>query len=845
VGNGWDRSVTAFFNDLRYAWRLLLRQPGFTAIAVVTLGLGIGAATAIYSIVNAIVFRPSTIVHTDDLYSIGFQRRVASTRLPPARPSRDDFLPVADLRAFAAHPPDALVGVVAVATRQVVVRAPGRAERTGAEMVDGNYARVFGLAPEAGRMIEAGDDGPSARVCVISDQLWRQWFERDRSIIGQTTVTVNGEALTIVGVAPRGFRGLSAGFVTTDVWVPSAAVDPDGLRQSRPDLRDLVIGQIFVRARPGASHEAVMAAGLALFGLASNNDWHGFRVFVAPASIAFRFDRMSAIGLGILFLSGLVLLAACANLANLLYARGTKREAEIATRLSLGAGRLDVFRLFAAEAAIISALAVAAGLSLALGGLWLAGLASGSSLLPQSAYVPGRSAMLAADLAPDWTVVAYALCAGALTAVLVGGATAWRASRVAPARTLAGSAAGAITTQRGRRIREGLVALQVTVAVLLLMATGLLLVRAGDVIQTKVFLDTSQVTAARIDLSLHNYNDTRGRAFLEDLLVRLRRLPGVDGVALADGLPGYAYVSAPNLLIVAERFDPLKMRARPRISGAYAGISDDFFDTLGLHVARGRRFTANDRYGAPLVAIVTESTAARLWPGEDAIGQRFMFGSEGDWRTIVGIATDPLHRGTDSARVCESCLAFVPWDQRYRPDMLVLVKSREPRAQVEPLKAAIRAIDPEVAIQDAAPLDDSILAWVRPARAAAMLMLALGALALLIAGLGVYGVISYLVSLRTREFGIRLALGATPGRVLKSVLDHAVHLVLVGLLPGVLVAALGTQFVMIGNPMQPYANPFIAWIVVPLLLLVVGVIAGYVPARRASRVDPNVALRDF
>ena len=600
-----------------------------------------------------------------------------------------------------------------------------------------------------------------------------------------------------------------------------------------------------MRARPGAPLEAVTAAALSLFGLTAGNDWHGFRVFVVPGWVSFRFDRWAPIGLGILFLSGLVLLAACANLANLLYARGTKRQSEIATRLSLGAGRLDVFRLFAVEAAIIAVLAVVGGLSIALAGLWLGGLASGSSLLPPSPSVRGTNALLSADLAPDWTVLTYAVFAGALTAVLVGGATAWRASRVPPARTLAGSTAGAVSTRAGRRIREGLVALQVTVAVLLLMATGLLLMRASEVIQTKVFLDTGSVTAARIDLSLHHYNDTRGRAFLEDVLARVRKLPGVEGAALTDGLPGYAFASAPNLLIVAEEFDPAKTKARRRISGAYAGVSAEFFDTLGLAMAKGRRFTANDRYGAPLVAIVTESTAARLWPGEDAIGQRFMFGNEGYWRTVVGVATDPLHRASDSARVCESCLAFVPWDQRYRPDMLILVKSRAPRGLVEPLKAAIRAIDPDVAIQDAAPLDDSILAWVRPARAAAMLMLALGALALLIAGLGVYGVISYIVSLRTREFGIRLALGASPGRVLKSVLDHAVHLVLVGLLPGILIAALGAQFVLVANPMQPFANPLTAWIVVPLLLLVVGVVAGYVPARRASRVDPNVALRDF
>lgn len=836
--------MSALLHDCRYAWRLLARQPGFTAIAVVTLALGIGAATAIYSLVNAIVFRPSSIVRTDDLYFVGFQRRARNEPIPKGGPSRDEFLSATDLRAFAAHPPDTLVGVTAVGTRQTVVRAPGRAERTIVEIVDGDYARVFGLTPEAGRMIDVGDDGPSARVCVISDQLWRQWFDRDRAILGRTAVTVNDEPLVVVGVGPRGFRGLNAGLTPTDVWVPSAvfqSIDP--ALESRPDLKDRVLGQIHMRARPGAPRDAVTAAAMSLFGLTAGGDWHGFRVFVAPAWVSFRFDRFAGIGVGILFLSGLVLLAACANLANLLYARGTKRLGEIAARLSLGAGRLDIFRLFAAEAAIISALAVVAGLALALGGLRLGGLASGSSLLPQSAG--GRNAVLSADLAPDWSVWLYGVSAGLVTAVLVGGATAWRASRVAPARTLAGSSAGAVSTRSGQTIREWLVALQVTVAVLLLMATGLLLMRVSDVIETRVFLDTGSVTAARIDLSLHHYNDTRGRAFLDDLLARVRQLPGVEHAALTDGLPGYAFASPPNLLIVAEEFDPAKTKARRRISAAYAGVSEAFFDTLGLTLAKGRRFTANDKYGAPLVAIVTEGTAARLWPDEDAIGQRFMFGNEGYWRTVVGIATDPLHRGTDSPRVCESCLAFVPWDQRYRPDMLVLVKSRAPRGQVEPLKAAIRAIDPDIAIQDAAPLDDSILAWVRPTRAAAMLMLALGALALLIAGLGVYGVISYIVSLRTREFGIRMALGATPGRVLKSVLDHAIHLVLVGMLPGILIAALGTQFVLIGNPMQPYANPLFAWIVVPLLLLLVGAVAGYVPARRAARVDPNVALRDL
>ncbi|HUL72501.1 MAG TPA: ABC transporter permease [Vicinamibacterales bacterium] len=836
--------MRAALDDVRCASRLLAQQPAFCAVAVLTLALGIGASTAIFSIVNAVVFRPTSIVRTDDLYYVSIQRRPDPSQPKPPTVSRDDFVSVADFRAFAAHPPEALTGAASVWSGSATVRVPGHAQRTNAEGIDGGYAAVFGLVAEAGRMIEAADDASGAAVCVISDRMWRDWFNRDRSVLGRRTLTVNNSDLTIVGVAPVGFRGLNPMWVTVDVWEPLTVLQA-GMRElaGRPDLRDRLLGQIYARARPGAPADAVRAATQVLVSRDGGDDPRGLRAIAVPAWASLRIDPLGAAGVGIMVLSGLVLFAACANLANMLYARGTERESEVATRLSLGASRAAVFRLFAAEAAIVSALAVVVGLALALGGLRLAGLAAGSSLLPQAAALRGRNAVLAADLAPDLRVLAYALAAGAVTALIVGAATAWRASRIPPARILAGSSAGAVTTPASRRIREGLVALQVTVAVLLLMATGLLVVRASAIIQTKVFLDTAGVTAARVDLSLHDYNATRGRAFYDDVLARVGRLPGVEAAALTDGLPGYAYVSAPNFLLVAEKGKTGIANQYRRITGAYAGVSGGFFETLGLTLARGRRFVPTDRYGAPLVTIVTESTASRLWPGEDALGKRLMFGSEGYWRTVVGIATDPLHKGTDSPHDCQSCLAFVPWDQRYRPEMLVMVKSKAAVTQVEPLKAAIRAVDPDVALQDVGPLDDSILAWVRPVRAATMLVLSLAGVALFIAGLGVYGVISYIVGLRTREFGIRLALGATPRRVLKMVLDHAIHLVLVGLLPGVLIAALGGQIALISDPEQPAANALATWIVVPLLLVAVGVVAGYLPARRASRVDPNTALR--
>ena len=830
----------------RFAARHLRRTPAFTALAVITLALGIGASTAVFAFVNALVFRPAGAVNLDDVYAIQWTYRPpARTRAPATNPVPPPTTParsvtMGDFRAFQARPPEAVTASTAVSVMRVTIRLPGRAERVMGEAVAGDYGPVFGLVPRAGRLISASDDVDALANVVISDRLWRQWFGADLSAVGRT-LTVDNRAFTIVGVGPRGYQ--ADVIISLGVW---RAMNAD--RIAARLLDDTLLGQVSLRLRPGAPQAAAEAAYRVLFGESLSGGFGrdstlGWSASVRPARETMGLDRMLPTGLTILTLSLLVLLAACANLANLLYVRGATRAGEVAVRLSLGGQPRDILTLFLAETTIIAGLAVALGLALSTAVLRLTGLASSGPAGSSASRLPPRE-LAHLDLTTDVTTVLYAVVLGVGAALTAGFVTAWRASRTPPLQTLAAAGVPAGVTPRGRGWRVALVAVQVTAAVLLLMGTALWIGRLVDSVDTTVRFQTSAITAARIDLSLHDYTQTRGVAFFGAVLERARTIPGVDAVAIADGLPGHDYVSRGNFTLSAEPKGTRTIYTTRRVTGRYAGVSEGFIDALGIRLRRGRRLRSNDDANAPLVAVICESLANRLWPDEDPIGQRLMFGNEGRWRTVVGVSADPITSLRDTEFMCASCVAFVPWQQAYRAQMLVLVRSDRPPAMVEPLRAAIRDVNADVAIQEAAPLDDTLLAWARQARAAAMLIASLGVLALVIASLGVYGIVSFLVSARTREFGIRLALGATPGRVIRQVLDQTLHLMLVGLLPAVLIASLGSRLLQ-SQIKDLMPNDIPTWIVVPILVLLVGLLAGYIPARRASRIEPTSALRNL
>ncbi len=828
-------------HDFRYAFRQLCRTPGFTAAAVVTLALGLGASTTFFAVVNAMVLRPSTLASTEGLYSIrvyikgpGYwshgplndsQMRSLERRLPDG---------VAQLAAFVSSD---IAGV-----QELTLHTPGRAERVKAEVVTGGYAPIFNLRPQPGRLLEASDDRPGAEpAVVISDRIWREWFGDDRQLSGRTTIRINGQPFTIVGVAPRGFRGaLPPPLGSLDVWITTA-----GLRRlrSNPDAPLRHYWTTLVRLRPGVSVAAAEASIGAMLTADPETLPAGSSITALRLSAPEFGGELGTAGFALIGFATLVLVAACANLANMLLARGAVRSGEVAVRLSLGASRLQVFRLFFAETLVIAAASAALGI--------LVSIAATSALNGAFPSFRSHSFRMAIDLSPDYRVFLYGLGAAIGSALAVGVITAWRASRVPVVKSIAASGIAPATTRGGRGLRLGMVAVQVTAAVFLLMSAGLYVQAARRVLDRYVSFDTDPLATAMIDLRLHGYHEARGRAFYDRVLRNVRAIPGVERAALTDGFPGGGYAAARTILAMAPKRSANETGVvrdiagnTRRASAAYAGVSPGFLETIGLPLRHGRDILATDQETTEHVAVVSESAAAALWPEQEAIGQRFTIGNDRRQWTVVGVSVDPVRAVAESPLTSPSNLILLPAAQWYRPEMIVVIRSRAPAAHLEAIRSAVRAIDENVAATDVATANDSIMAWAAPMHAATILFASLGLLALAISTLGVYGVISYLVSQRTREFGIRMALGARPRQVVKLVLDEARVILLLGLLAGVFFTAAGERILQ-NRLFRFMPNEIITWAVVLLLILGVGMIAAFVPARRASRIDPNVALREL
>lgn len=828
--------------DCRDAWRRLRRAPGFTAVAVLTLALGVATTTTVFALVAGTVFRPIGGAQLEGTFTLGvFDRR--NIEAPLLEP---------EYRELAASRPDAAAPVTAVSANwsTSVARVPGRADNLPLQGVSGNMPAFFGLRPQLGRWIEPADDrvDGTAPVVVISDRVWREWFGRSDAVIG-TLIRLGDADFRIVGVAAGDFVGLYGGFMPTDLWVPLAHV-PSTLSTYARTFYERIGYRVAAFVRPPAGVPPTVEAaaiGARLTKLAAGRF---VRADLRPAStvpLSGLAERRAGL---VVVLSLLVLAGACANLANLLYSRHAAGAGDLAVRTSLGATRARLLRLALVEAMMIAGVASLVGTALAVAATGVMGnaLASATNAVNVS---------LALDVTPDWRILAYGIGAGLGSGLIVGIVAAVQSLRTAPWRLLAGSA-GTTTglTPAARRVRMALVAVQVTAAVVLVMSTGVIFERTREATDAGLLVtfDAAHVTTGRFDLALDGYDDGRGAALLARVAADARRMPGVEHAAIADALPGRANPFAntrPARVLLTE--DSQRERtsgsARSAEASAIAG-TPGVFDTLGLRVTRGRGFQASDGDGAPLVAVLSDSAADALWPGRDPIGRSVRIGGSDRWTLVVGTVEDPVHGPRDSrvyetsegvASIRPSNFLFTPFAQHYAPRAFVLVRSHNPAAQVDALRALVRGIDENVGLFDAG-VASRLLDWLGPFRVVVALVTTLGAAALAIAMLGIYGVVSYFVSTRTREIGIRMALGATPRGVVKMVIDYAVHIMLVGLLPGVFVASVGSRLLEATiDRLMP--NQISTWVIVPLLILAAGVLAGLVPAWRASRVDPNTALR--
>ena len=814
--------MDTLLHDLRYALRTLAKTPAFTAVAVLTLALGIGANATIFSLVNAVFLRPPAhVVEPERLVAL-----YTSDHSGPAHGASS----YPDVQEFA-RATDVFAGVAAFRPTFASVGEGDAALRTGIELVSGDYFRVLGVPAALGRAFTAGEAGAaSPPVAVASHALWRR-LGAEPGLVG-STVAINGQPVTVVGVAPAGFTGSLRG-IGSDLWVPIE--QSARLSVGIDDLTQRGHRGLFVMARltPGMSQAAAQArmAVVARQLLASYGEWWtdrtgGGRRITVLAEREARVPpqvRGAALGFAALLLGvvGIVLLICCANVAGLLLARGTARGREIAVRVSLGASRRRVVRQLMTESVVLAGAGAAVGLLVA---LWAADLVLGIEL-----PVPVTVAL---DFTPDARVLAFTAAAAVATALLFGLLPALRASRADVATVLKGDASRSFGGRA--RLQGALVAGQLAMSLLLLVG-ALLIVRT---LRDAAAMDTGFATRNVLLASVEPPAGARDSGSVAALALRERvaSLPGVRAVTWAANAP-LGMESSNRMGVAVEGY-----RSAPgeELEFHFNRVGPAYFATLDVPLLRGRDFSEADRPGAPPVVVVNESFARRFWPGEDALGKRLsVTGPEGPFAEVVGLARDGKY-----VSLAEAPLPFMYLPALQRPAGVVLhVRTAgEPRGLAAAVRREVARAAPGWTVTGVRTMEEHVGESLLPERLAGGVLSLFGALALLLASVGLYGTVAYAVAQRTREIGVRVALGARTSDVMRLVLRRGVHLVVAGLAFGLPLAWGASRAIAAVLPGVRDTDP-LALAGASALLALVALAATYLPARRAARVNPMVALR--
>ena len=827
------RLLADFIGDVRYALRAMRRSPGFAIAVAVTLGVGIGVNGIVFGFVNALLFRPIPASHSEQLVGVF---SVDTKTGSPGLLAYEDYVDFRDQSgAFAS-----LGGATGVPLNLVAAGTSGAAsaaDMVWGELVTENYFTVLGMRPVIGRLFAASDAPQGANpFVVLSYESWQHRFHGDSSVISRV-VRINGAEFTITGVTPRGFKGMRTFGFWPEMWVPVGMHDvvmpgSKNLLQSRGDGWIYVVG----RMHPGWSEQQTARAaglfasrlaraypatnanlGVMILPAAGGTDHPGF---VKPRVLVLA----SAMGL---FASIITLLIICANLANMQLARAAARAHEIAIRLSLGCSRGRLARQLLAEALVLAAPGAA-----------IAAVIVRLDPLLERYMLPHLQFRVGLDSAADYRVALFTGVVAVLAAVLFGLAPAIRASRpnlaLTPASVIGARARG---TRAGSRIRNLLVVTQLAMSVVLLVG-GTLFVRSLFVARAiDVGFDQSNRLLLSVNVGLQNYDETRGRRFFDDVLTRTRSLPGVIAATWAFPVPFDTYGRSISLYAEGARTN-----AKDGTVGTDATfVTDDFIKTLGLRLQAGRDLSAADTAGAPPVMLVSRSLATRLWPGKDPVGQRARRGgASGPEVMVVGVVGDATFASLGER---SHDRAYVPLRQRYRDWETLIVHTRgEPATVLPQVRAVIASIDPTLPTFGVMTLQQSVESGFATSRMAASIAGFFAALALLIAAVGLYAVVAGSVAERTREIGVRLALGSTPGGVLRFVMGGGARLgawgLVIGLVCAVVVAKLMAGLLYGLSPSDP-----LTFALAPIALALVVLIATYLPARRAVGLDPIAALR--
>src|SRR6266542_4176811 len=808
--------------DVRYALRVLRRSPLFTITAALSLAIGIGANTTIFSVVSAMLLRPLPgLTRLDRLVDVGRTqngRGFDTVSYPNYEELRARSTTLQDIYAYRVEP------------EAMSLTAGSGAERVYGMVVTANYFNVLGVRPALGRLLQDSDDRADAAhaVAVLSYDTWKRRFGADPAIAGQV-ITINSRPFMVAGVAPAGFQGTT--MMKADLWVPMSALAA-AVPRMNPDIfksRRSVWLAMGARLKDGVSvrqaDAEVRTIGRALEQEhPDDNRGKGFAVETS-ALIPGQMNMVAGFMGLLMVIVGLVLLIACVNVAGMLLARGVARRREIAVRVAIGARPGRLIRQLLTETAILFIVAGAIGVVLT---SWL------TSLL--LALIPSLPVPVGLDIRVDWRVSAFAIVLSLAAALLSGLVPALQASRsdLVPALKTEGLGSGPSSRLR---LRNAFVVGQVTMSLMLVIVAGLFLRALQHASEIQPGFDEQRVDVVQLDLSLAGYKQATGQPFVRDFIERTRALPGVESATTTVDLP----LDGGRM-----GFGPIKVPGKtpPRGDAFWADwnvVEPGFFRTLKLPLLRGRDFSDGDTSTSQPVAIVNEAFTRMIWPGEEALGRQIVVEGDNGPRTvtIVGVASDArLIWLTGNVEP----YIYVPCAQRCSARVALLVRTVDGHNVIPEIRQLLRSMNPNLPITEAMPLSSVTAIGLVPQRIAASVAGSLGLVGLLLAAIGIYGVTAYAVSRRTREIGIRIALGADSRAVMRLILRQGLVLAAIGVAIGIAIAAAGSKLLeslLFGvRGLDPLTFGGAC-----LLFAAVTLVASYVPARRAMSVDPMIALR--
>ena len=818
----WLESV---MQDVHYAARGLIRRPAFTAVAVLTLAIGVGATTAIFSAVNVLLLRPLPYARPDELMRV-------SLTVPPrnGQPGRDNM--VWSYPKFAVfRDAQQVFGDLALYTESQVTLTGGAddVERVTGEYVGANYLRVLGLAPSRGRDFDRAIDAHAGapRQAIISYALWQRRYNADPSAIGRT-IDIDRDVWTIIGVGPRDFRGLSG---DADLLLPLTTQPAEDLQQPQSHWLALV-----ARRAPGIS-EAQAEAAVAMLGTRVNDafpnpvdklKWGAKASPLNDARLAPSIRRSLLVLFGAV---GLVLLIACVNVANLLLGRASARKREIAVRVAIGAGRARLIRLLLTESLLLAGVGAVASVAVAWVGVRALGAIDPATTLRLPRGDSAIGAVAFSSISLDWHALAFTFVVSLIVGVLFGLAPALGAARESFTGALKGDRV--LGAGSGRRT---LVVAEVALALVLLAGSGLMIRSLANLLAINSGFDGSGVLTFRLTLPPGSVPRDSMPGFYSQLVDRVRAVPGVTDVALDNCAPTGGWCSRTGL----ERIGvPGSDIMHSPLIGADL-VTPNWFSLMRVHVKRGRVYTDADRIGAPKVLVLNEAAAKTFFGADDPIGKRVSIGMGGmDSVEVIGIVGN-VRQQPDST---PGPVAYLSYNQAPRPGMIVFVRTaRDPAAIGQEVRRAVHDVAPQLPVYDMLTMSERAAAATAQARFRAVLLALFAITALSLAVVGIYGVMSLAVTARTREMGIRIALGAESGRVQRLVIGEGIGLVSVGAVIGIAGALAATRLLRTFLFDLTSSDP-LTYAAIVVVLGGAAIAASWIPARRASKVDPVVALR--